>query len=119
MTTDDIVRQLEPWLAKHRRPAWRPLVQGGDGPAARAQFGGTPWIGADAPWPECGHCRRRLPLFLQLDLAGLPEELGGRFGVGLLQLFYCTREQCQGHGGWEPFADDLSRVRVVPPTGGR
>jgi hypothetical protein len=58
-----------------------------------------------------------LQLFLQLDLDGLPEELGGRFGIGLLQLFYCTRGECQGSGGWEPFADDLSRVRVVQPTG--
>jgi hypothetical protein len=34
-----------------------------------------------------------------------------------LQLFYCTRDECQGSGGWEPFADDLSRVRVVRPSG--
>jgi hypothetical protein len=33
------------------------------------------------------------------------------------KLFYCTRDECQGYGGWEPFADDLSRVRVVHPTG--
>src|SRR5262249_40249616 len=37
--------------------------------------------------------------------------------AGLLQLFYCTREECQGHGGWEPFAGDFSRVRVVQPSG--
>jgi hypothetical protein len=61
--------------------------------------------------------RRPLPLFLQLDLADLPAELGQPFGAGLLQLFYCTRDDCQGYGGWEPFADDLSRVRVVHPTG--
>jgi hypothetical protein len=58
-----------------------------------------------------------LPLFLQLDLAKIPEELGQRFGSGLLQLFYCTREECQGSGGWEPFADELSRVRVVHADG--
>src|SRR5262249_30916935 len=34
-----------------------------------------------------------------------------------MQLFYCTRDDCQGSGGWEPFADDLSRVRVVHPKG--
>jgi hypothetical protein len=34
-----------------------------------------------------------------------------------LQLFYCCRGECQGFGGWEPFADDLSRVRVVHPKG--
>ena len=57
-----------------------------------------------------------MPLFLQLDLGDLPAELGQRFGTGLLQLFYCTRDDCQGFGGWEPFANDLSRVRVVQPT---
>jgi hypothetical protein len=50
---------------------------------------------------------------VQLDLTALPPELGQQFGPGLLQLFYCTRDDCDGLGGWEPFADDLSRVRVV------
>jgi hypothetical protein len=117
MTTDQIIEKLGPWLAKHRRPAWRPVVEEGDGPTTVSKFCGTPWIGPDAPWPGCGHCKEPLPLFLQLDLGDLPEELGRRFGTGLLQLFYCTRDECQGYGGWEPFADDLSHVRVVRPNG--
>lgn len=112
-----IVKMLEPWLTKHRRPAWKPVVSEGDGPATVSKFCGAPWIGPNATWPECGHCKKPLPLFLQLDLGDLPEELGGRFGTGLLQLFHCTRDDCQGVGGWEPFADDLSRVRVVQPIG--
>jgi uncharacterized protein YwqG len=116
MTAEEIVRKLGPWLAKQRRPAWKPIVEEGDGPATVSKFCGTPWIGPDASWPECGHCKKPLPLFLQIDLGDLPEELGQRFGTGLLQLFYCTRDDCQGYGGWEPFADDLSRVRVVRPT---
>lgn len=116
MTSEEIVKRLEPWLAKHRRPVWKPAVEEGDGPAIVSKFCGTPWIGPDAPWPDCGHCKNPLPLFLQLDLGDLPEELGKKFGTGLLQLFYCTRDDCQGDGGWEPFADDLSRVRVVQPT---
>ncbi len=117
MTTKEIVRALAPWVAKQRRPAWKPVVEDSDGPPAASKFAGTPWIGPDAPWPACGHCTRPLPLFLQLDLGDLPAELGQRFGTGLLQLFYCTRDECQGYGGWEPFADDLSRVRVVQPHG--
>jgi SAM-dependent methyltransferase len=89
MTTEEIVKKLEPWLAKHRRPAWKPVVQGGDGPATAPKFCGTPWIGPDAPWPACGHCNKPLPPFLQLDLGDLPAELGQPFGAGLLQLFYC------------------------------
>jgi uncharacterized protein YwqG len=117
MTTEEIVKKLEPWLARHRRSAWKPVVEDGDGPATVSKFCGVPWIGPDAPWPECGHCKKPLQLFLQLDLGDLLEELGGRFGTGLLQLFYCTRDSCQGYGGWEPFSDDISLVRVVQPTG--
>jgi uncharacterized protein YwqG len=117
MKTDKVLKKLEPWLAKHRQPTWKPVVEDGDGPATASKFCGTPWFGPDAPWPDCGHCEQPLQLFLQLDLNDLPEELGRPFGDGLLQLFYCTRDECQGYGGWDPFADDLSRVRVVHPTG--
>lgn len=117
MTTDQIIEKLEPWLAKQRRPAWKPVVEDGDYPPTASKFCGTPWIGPDAPWPDCGSCKKPLQLFLQLDLADLPAELGQRYGTGLLQLFYCIRDECQGYGGWEPFADDLSRVRVVQPVG--
>ncbi|QDU19051.1 DUF1963 domain-containing protein [Urbifossiella limnaea] len=118
MQADEIVATLEPWRARNRRPAWTPVVEAGDGPATASKFCGTPWTGPDAPWPDCGLCRRPLQPFLQLDLDDLPDELGRPFGTGLLQLFYCTREECQGAGGWAPFADDLSRVRVVHPGGG-
>jgi uncharacterized protein YwqG len=117
MTIEEIVQRLEPWLARQRRAAWKPVVAQGEDIATGSKFGGTPWIGPDASWPECRCCQKPLPLLLQLDLGNLPEELGRCFGTGLLQLFYCTREECQGSGGWEPFADDLSRVRVVQPIG--
>lgn len=117
MKAEEIISKLEPWRVRHRRPAWKPVVEAGDGAATASKFCGTPWTGPDAPWPNCGHCRRPLQPFLQLDLGDLPAELGQPFGTGLLQLFYCTREDCQGFGGWEPFADDLSRVRVVQPSG--
>ena len=117
MTTEEIVTQLEPWLAKQRRPAWKPVLQDGDGPPTSSKFSGMPWISGDHPWPDCGLCRRPLQLFLQLNLEDLPQELGLVFGTGLLQLFYCCRRECQGMGGWEPFRNDLSRVRVVHPEG--
>jgi uncharacterized protein YwqG len=117
MDTPGIVRSLEPWLAKHRRPAWKPVVRAGDGLPTASKFSGTPWIAPESPWPKCGECKKLLPLLLQLDLSGLPKDLGSPFGSGLLQLFYCTRENCAGSGGWEPFGDDLSRVRIVHPAG--
>ena len=116
MRAEEIVNTLEPWRARHQRPAWKPVVEAGDGPATAPKFCGTPWIGPDAPWPNCGHCHQPLQPFLQLDLGDLPAELGQPFGTGLLQLFYCTRPDCYG-GGYVPFADTLSRVRVVRPSG--
>jgi uncharacterized protein YwqG len=116
MKAEAIVKTLEPWLAKQRRAAWKPKVKEGDGPATASKFCGMPWIGPEAPRPECGICKKPLPLFLQLDLADLPAELDQRFGKGLLQLFYCTNDDCQGSGGWEPFSDDLCRVRIVHPN---
>jgi uncharacterized protein (TIGR02996 family) len=112
--TDWIAVALEPWLEKHRRPAWRPVVEAGDGPLPASKFCGTPWIGADAAWPDCGKCHKPLQLFVQLDLGDLPTELGQAFGTGLLQLFYCTDDWCGGYG-WMPFSA-VSCVRVVQPT---
>jgi uncharacterized protein YwqG len=116
MTKDEVVKALEPWRAKHRRPAWDPVVAEGDGPRDASKFGGIPWVGPEAPWPDCTSCDAPMPLLVQLDLAKLPAELAGRFGTGLLQLFYCTRDDCDG-SGWEPFGDEVSRVRVVKPAG--
>jgi hypothetical protein len=44
MTTDQIVEKLEPSVARHRRPAWKPLVDDGDGPATASKFCGTAWV---------------------------------------------------------------------------
>jgi hypothetical protein len=52
MATDQIVKKLEPWLAKHRRPPWKPVVENGDGPPRVSKFSGMPWIGEDDPWPN-------------------------------------------------------------------
>ncbi|HEV7226064.1 MAG TPA: DUF1963 domain-containing protein [Pirellulales bacterium] len=117
MESSVIVEQLEPWRAKHRRAAWKPIVEEGDRAITASKFSGVPWIGPTAPWPECMLCKQPLPLFVQLNLDELPDELEGRFGTGLLQLFYCLTDECQGFGGWAPFEDSLSRVRVVRADG--
>jgi uncharacterized protein YwqG len=117
MGQEEIIRKLEPWRAKNRRPAWKPVVELREGPLTASKFCGSPWVGPGATWPICRCCAAPRTLFLQLDLAKLPEELGRRFGTGLLQLFYCTRDNCQGNGGWEAFGDDLSCVRVIQANG--
>jgi uncharacterized protein YwqG len=118
MNAQAVIEKLKPWIERQRRAAWKPIVEEREGPAIASKFGGAPWVDAESPWPNCGICQRPLTHFLQLNLAELPPALECRFGaVGLLQLFYCTRDECQGSGGWEPFADDLSRVRIVWPGG--
>ena len=114
MDTPEILRRLKPWKDRQRRTAWVPEVRDGAGPS---QFGGTPWTGPGAPWPACGICDEPLTPCLQLDLDALPPDLAGRHGSGLLQLFYCVGDDCQGEGGWEPFGDTLSHVRIVRPSG--
>ena len=47
MQTEEIIKKLEPWLAKHRRPAWRLVIEEDDGPATASKFCGTAWTGPD------------------------------------------------------------------------
>lgn len=112
-----LMHDLRSWLEAHRRDAWRPLCEDGDGPAIASKFAGTPWMGPGEQWPCCGCCGRPMDLFLQLNLPELPRELDGRFGDGLLQLFYCRHTasdgDCRGEG-YDPFTD-CQHVRVVQP----
>ncbi|MCP3677665.1 MAG: hypothetical protein GY721_08805, partial [Deltaproteobacteria bacterium] len=50
-------------------------------------------------------------LFLQLDLQELPEELGGRYGDGMIQFFYCRNRQCMMEDKVIP--EGLSQVSLV------
>lgn len=54
MMSNRIIENLEPWLEKHRRPAWKPVVEDGDGSCTASRFCGTLWIGPDAAWLSCG-----------------------------------------------------------------
>ena len=118
---DEVLDALQPWVEAHRRPAWRPVVTPGEPAGTRSKFCGQPWLAPDEASPACKECGRRLQLFVQLDLGELPDELAGRYGEGLLQLFYCVGSiadgggpECSGDDGWMPFSDLVSLVRVVP-----
>ncbi len=117
MKSEDILQKLDPWRQKHRRAAWKPVVEDGDGSPLSSKFGGTPWIGSHGVRPKCNVCKNPLQIFLQLDLNSLPAALNNNFGTGLLQLFYCTNDECGGSGGWEPFGNEVSRIQLIQPTG--
>ncbi|HEV7760537.1 MAG TPA: DUF1963 domain-containing protein [Acidimicrobiales bacterium] len=120
---DQLLDALQPWRDAQRRPAWRPVVRRGE-PAregGRSKFCGVAWRRPGEPVATCAHCGRPLQLFVQLDLGELPAELEGRYGEGVLQLFYCVggpevddHPECIGEDGWAPFSDAASLVRVVP-----
>jgi len=118
MASDDPIERLReamrPWLARHTRPAWRPVVDESDSPATGTRFGGLPWLKPGEDWPSCTTCGEPLQFFLQLDLTQLPPELNGRFGGGLLQLFYCTNDDCSATH-WEAFTSG-KLVRIINPN---
>ena len=116
METQEILQKLGPWREKHRRPAWKPIVEDGDGSATSSKFAGVPWLDPGESVPKCAACGNLLQLLLQLDLGMLPSASSNQFGDGLLQLFYCTDNQCDGEG-WEPFSNEKTLVRVVHPGG--
>jgi uncharacterized protein YwqG len=117
MTLDEALAALQPWIQRHEKPCWHPVTDDGDGEATDSKFGGIPWLAPGEPWPTCQRCNHAFELMLQLNLSQLPPELDGAFGTGLLQLFYCVTGECDGFGGWEPFADVAQHVRIVNPQG--
>jgi uncharacterized protein YwqG len=104
-----VLRALDPWLQRQRRPAWRPVTT--KGVRGRSQIGGLPLLRRGEGWPICARCGEARQLFLQLDSGDLP--CGAQWvGSGVLQVFYCTR--CAGEiEGWAPFSD-AHVVRMVP-----
>lgn len=110
MEAEEILSRLAPWRESQKRSAWKPVVEQGDGKTDASKFSGTPWLAENEPHPRCGYCQALMPLFLQLNLNQLPEELEGLFGSGLLQMFYCTN--CDSYMPLE----NTKLVRLVQPT---
>ena len=105
---------MRPWLERHTRPAWRPVVDEAESTATASRFGGTPWLKPGEDWPSCTTCGEPLQFFVQIDLAKLPPVLDNRFGAGLLQLFYCTNDACSATH-WEAFTSG-KMVRIIDPN---
>ncbi|HEX7240286.1 MAG TPA: DUF1963 domain-containing protein [Longimicrobiaceae bacterium] len=104
-------------LAEHRRPAYVPVVEDGDGPPGASGFSGTPSLLPGEPWPACGNCGRPMQLFVQLAGRDLPPAARDRIGPGeLLQLFYCTSEDPPCESDCEAFFPDAEStlLRIVP-----
>ncbi|KAK9760414.1 hypothetical protein K7432_015570 [Basidiobolus ranarum] len=79
-------------------------------------FGGCrPFLLRNEDWPECGQCDELMSFFFQIDLAKVSDEQEFKEatgGVGLLQLFVCTGDNC-----CETFEalNDASLIRILSP----
>lgn len=99
------------------RSAWIPVTVEGDGPLTASKFSGNPWLAVGEVWPICANCGESMRFFLQLDLNDFPDSLQGKYGSGLLQLFYCTNKEafCEMYcDAFLPFAKS-ELVRLVQP----
>lgn len=115
MFFSDPVKKLKPWAEQHARTAYAPLTVDSEGDDRGSRFNGRPFLADGEDWPACTICTKPMPLFLQLNLDDLPGEYAGRFGDGLLQLFYCVGEcEVQGPEAWAPFDHKTKAVRIVP-----
>lgn len=119
MAAPDLRLLTAAWRARHARPAWRPVTEERRG---ESQFGGVPRLAAGEPWPRCQACGQPMHLFVQLAMAALPAGFARR-GAGLLQLFYCSRDDgsCET---WRPFSGahvarllDAPATDAIPPAG--
>ncbi|MBN8598483.1 MAG: DUF1963 domain-containing protein [Planctomycetes bacterium] len=99
-------------LDQFRRGCWVPRTKKGEGKVGASRFGGRPAIRRAESWPTCGICRRKMPLFVQIDLAASPhlDSTPEALRSGLLQLLFCTSENCESQD-FGAFTDNaLARV---------
>ena len=109
---------LKSKLGVYAREAWKPKVKNGAGSALTAsKFSGIPWIPAGENWPECKNCQQPMQLFFQLNLEQLPDDMQGRFGEGLLQLFYCVENDCKGEQEAYFGNETTMLTRIIMPNG--
>ena len=97
-----------------RRPFWFPVTQKGESAPTGSQYGGLPWLRENESSPLCGVCERPMHFFLQLNMQELPAEVKGKYGSGLIQFFYCKRDDCPVENKIPP--DRVSLVRLVDIT---
>lgn len=100
-----------------KRKAWKPVTEAGDGDLKASKFSGIPWLGQGESWPDCECCQKPMQLFLQLNLATLPQDLAKKFGKGLIQLFYCIDSNCEDSEESYLGNDTSMRVRLLSPDG--
>lgn len=111
----EVLKKVKPY----KRKAWKPITIHGDSDADASKFSGMPALEPAEQWPPCKHCGEPMQLFIQLNIAQLPDRLRSYFQTesGFLQMFYCTNvdpfceEECKAY---LPFGES-SLVRIIKP----
>lgn len=113
----DAVRPaLEKVYTPLKRTAFVPVVEtGGDATRISKFNGGSALLQQGEDWPCCPDCSTPFSLFVQLELDRVPEPLKGKFGPGVLQLFYCSNYDCPNTDDWEPFDFRKKTLRILSP----
>jgi uncharacterized protein YwqG len=114
MLRRDVADVLAPFIERHRKTAYRPVVSEGQGAPDGSRFNGAPFLMNGEAWPECSFCAKPMAMFLQLNLSTLPAGAGA-FGSGLLQLFYCVEDHDYTQTeDWAAFDHKVKLARVIP-----
>eukprot|EP01113_Clastostelium_recurvatum_P000628 TRINITY_DN10294_c0_g1_i1.p1 TRINITY_DN10294_c0_g1~~TRINITY_DN10294_c0_g1_i1.p1 ORF type:complete len:308 (+),score=41.97 TRINITY_DN10294_c0_g1_i1:3-926(+) len=83
-----------------------------------SQFGGDPFLTSLFPHPICPNCNQPLAFIFQLYLPSLPSDsfMGTERGQGLIQMFYCTDQECESEcESFFAFSASVV-VRLIPQT---
>lgn len=103
-------------LQSHARPCWLPQIGKGHGTLVSSRFGGRPALLPDESSPQCAACHCTMRILAQVNLSEVPSgarlHLPPELQSGLLQLFYCTDDQCPG-GDFGHFSENML-ARVLP-----
>ncbi|MFL5814072.1 MAG: DUF1963 domain-containing protein [Bdellovibrionia bacterium] len=80
------------------------------------QYGGTPLLKEDEPWPNCKSCSSPFALVYQVDLQKLPLSVRKSItGKGVFQIFHCLKESCLNRLGESDEDDHYAYLcRIVP-----
>jgi uncharacterized protein YwqG len=107
--------KLKPFIERHKRIAYTPVVADGHGAVDGSRFNGAPFLANGEAWPACQLCAKPMAMFVQLNLGRLPPPYNERLGDGLLQFFYCVAEHDFGQTEeWEAFDHKSKLARVLP-----
>lgn len=123
MVSEELKESILGKLKDIKRKAWVPEVEEGDGDATASKFSGKPYLPEDEDLPLCEGCGKPLQLFIQLNIAELPDQFKKQIGMeeGIIQMFYCTtwddENQCEiDYESYFPFTE-AQFVRLVIPEG--